>query len=330
MKVPSPRYLLVFGLGVVMVLGVQGVWGSPGVCERQYDLINPARRCSASLLQGEWNYEPLREALSAKKEELKAAGAVTHLSIYFQDLNHGPRFGIGEYDKFYPASLLKLPVLIFFLHAADLDPAILNKTLTLAGDTGANDNVTSPEETVMPGVPYAIRDLLRKMIVYSDNRSFVLLVEEMKSLSEDTAYITFRDLDISQMTANTDTNYVTISPFAKLFAILYNTGYLSKERSQYGLELLSETTFREGIAAGVPQDLLVAHKFGYTEVPGEKQLHDCGIVYHSKMAYILCVLTSGPESTRLNEAIIELSRMVYDDVSALDLDEQLPKSLTAL
>lgn len=285
---------------------------------QQYDLLNPQRRCNDVLPQGEWNYEYLREALSQKKEVLKSSGAVSHLSIYFQDLDHGPRFGIGEYDKFQPASLMKVPVLIFFLHAADLQPSILEQTLSYTSELDVADNSTDPETSIAPSTPYTIRELLEKMIVHSDNRSYLMLLHEMNRVSESTAYYTFRDLDILQMMLESETTYVSISMYAKLFSILYNTGYLSKEMSQLALHLLSEATFRQGIVAGVPEGIRVAHKFGFAMIDGEGQLHDCGIIYHPKMAYVLCVMTTAQDPQQANTAIAEISRMTYDAVSSLD------------
>ncbi len=302
------------------------MWSSVAPCQQAYDLLNPTRRCSSALSNGEWNYEPLRDELSAKKEELKAAGAVTHLSIYFQDLDHGPRFGIGEYDKFQPASLLKLPVAIFFLHAADLEPGILDKTLSFSGTLNIKDSVTASEETVEPDTPTPIRELIRKMIVYSDNRSYLMLLKEMSVVSEDVAYSTFKDLDVLQMMLESDVTYISISSYAKLFAVLYNTGYLSKDMSQLALQYLSDATYPGGIGAGVPEDIRVAHKFGYATIEGEVQLHDCGIVYHPKMAYTLCVMSTGLEDKKMDAAITEISRMVYDSVSSLDFDHLSEKN----
>lgn len=313
------------GLICTLMLGAHHVVGQTGTCNEKYSLLNPTRRCAQSLPQGEWNYETLRDMLRQKKDELKSAGAVNHLSIYFQDLDHGPRFGIGEYDKFLPASLMKVPVLIFFLHAADLDRSILDRTLTYTGTLDVSDNVGTPEETILPDTPYSIRDMLTKMIKYSDNRSYLVLLREMSALSEDTAYYTFRDLDVLNLMVESDETYISISSYAKLFSVLYNMGYLSKDMSQYALKLLSETTFTEGIVAGVPAGTRVAHKFGYTNVDGG-QLHDCGIVYHPETAYILCVLTSGPDQDKANGAIIDISRMVFDAVSAPGFDNLLHKS----
>jgi len=327
MKIPPLKYLLIFGLGLVVMFGLQSLQANLIGCEQKYELLNRTRRCGETLAQGEWNYESLRDALAAKKEELKASGAVTHLSIYFQDLDHGPRFGIGEYDKFQPASLMKLPVLIFFLHAADLDPKLLDKTLSFTGTLDIADNVTSPEKTIQPDTLYPIRELLRKMTVYSDNRSYLLLLREISVLSEDVAYRTFHDLDVLQMMLESDKTYVSISSYAKLYAILYNTGYLSKDMSQYALRLLSEATFPGGISAGIPKGIRVADKFGYANINGEGQLHDCGIIYHPKMAYTLCVMTTSQIEEKANAAITEISRMVYDTVSTLDFDHRMQERL---
>lgn len=313
-----PIYAAVFALGAVIALGADALWHRYEPCHQTYDLLSPVRRCNDSLPQGEWNYEPLRDRLSAMKDQLKARGDVTHMSVYFQDLDHGPRFGIGEYDKFRPASLIKLPLLLLFLHAADIDPAIFDKTLSYTVALNTEDNIEETAETIQPDTPYTIRELLTKMIVYSDNRSYVLLLREMNN-QPDLAYKTFQDLDTLQMMLQTDETYVSISSYAKLFAILYNISYLSKDMSQYGLELLSQATFKEGITKGVPDTQRVAHKFGYAVIDGEGQLHDCGIVYHPKMAYILCVLTTGADTNKANAAIIDISKTVYDAVSEQDV-----------
>ncbi len=305
-------------VGLLAFFVLHQVWPYVAPCHTTYNLLNPSVRCKAATLKGEWDYEPLRDDLSAKKEALKETGKITHLSVYFRDLDRGPRFGIGEYDKFQPASLTKLPIMIAFLHLADLDPSVLDKTLSFTGFLDTNMNVETPDQTIKPDTPYSVRELLRKMIVYSDNYSYLLLVKELNSMPSDLRYYTFHDLDILNMMLAPRADYVSISSYATLFAVLHNTGYLSKDMSQYALSLLSQTTFRDGIVAGVPPDTVVAHKFGRKLQEGEdSQLHDCGIVYHPKMRYVLCIMTSGTEYAAEKEAIAGMSRIVYDAISDL-------------
>lgn len=324
MKRTVIQYSVCLAAGAALMIGVQGIWSVVAPCHRHYNLLNPVKRCAGTVQQGEWDFEHLRDLLLAKKEEQKASGAVTHLSIYFQDLDHGPRFGIGEYDKFQPASLLKLPVAMYFLHAADFDPHVLDEKLSYSGETGLPDNLDASGATIQPDTLYTVRELLEKMIVHSDNRSYAVLLKQMNKQSEagrtSTAYHMFRDLDVLQLMLKADTTYISISSYAKLFAVLYNSAYLSKGMSQYALQMLSDATFGQGIVAGVPEGRRVAHKFGFLVENDETQLHDCGIVYHPKMAYILCVMSTGGDPNKQSETIGEISHIVYDAVSGLDVD----------
>lgn len=313
-------YVLTFALGLLFLSVAQQVGTFFSVCHETYDLLSPRLRCTNTIQQGEWDYEPLREELLAKKAELKDSKKVSHVSIFFRDLDHGPRFGIGEYDKFQPASLLKLPVLIAFLHEADRNPDLLNQTLSFAGTIKTAQNVEVSDETIKPNTPYTIRELLTKMIVYSDNYSYALLTHELNEAPSLTTYYTFRDLDILKMMLAPRADYISIQSYGNLFAVLYNTGYLSKEMSQFALELLSQATFRDGLVAGVPENIRVAHKFGYRTPAGEdSQLHDCGIVYHPSTTYMLCVMTSGSDLESEQSAIAEVSRVVYDRILSLHL-----------
>jgi beta-lactamase class A len=92
------------------------------------------------------------------------------------------------------------------------------------------------------------------------------------------------------------------------------------------LQLMSEATFPEGIVKGVPAGQRVAHKFGYAVIDGESQLHDCGIVYHPKMAYVLCVMTTSADTNKANDAIVDIAKTVYDAVSGLDFSKMQKES----
>lgn len=245
------------------------------------------------------------------------------MSIYFRDLSHGPRFGIGEYDKFQPASLIKLPVLIAFLHEADRDPTILDKQLSYAeGELSVSENVDEAWETIKPDTSYTIRELLEKMIVYSDNYSYALLTKEMNSRPSITTYYTFRDLNILRMMQAPNADFISIQSYSNLFAVLYTTGYLSRDMSQFALELLTKSTFKEGLVAGVPQRIRIAHKFGHRVLAdADSQLHDCGIVYHPTMDYILCIMTTGTTLEGEEDAIADISKNVYNTISTIHYDD---------
>ena len=316
-KRTAPFCFVAFVCGMLALFLAQEARTSLSGCYENYYLISPATRCSNSINQGEWDYEELRGKLLIKKNELVKEEKLTQLSVYFRDLNYGPRFGIGEYDRFQPASLLKLPVMIAFLHEADRDPSVLDVQLTYTGSININENVEEASETIKPDTPYTIRELIRKMIVYSDNYSYIVLMKRLNATPQILTYHTFRDLNILRMMVAPNADYVSIQNYSNLFVVLYNTGYLSKEMSEYALDLLSQATFTDGLVKGVPVGTIVAHKFGHRILQDEEQLHDCGIIYHPETHYLLCVMTSGKNYEGEKEAIAAISKIVYDGVTQI-------------
>lgn len=311
-------FFAVFVIGAICGLGIEYFWKQVFLCQGQYALLNPALQCVSGDRQGEWHYENLRAAVLQKKQELVDAGKITEMSVFFRDLNTGPRFGIGEYDAFQPASLLKLPILIAYLHEADRDPTILDKILSYDSKMKVNSNVEQSDETILPNTPYTVRDLLKKMIVFSDNYSYTLLTQELNSTPPITTYHTFHDLDVLPMMIAPNADFVSIQSYGNLFVVLYNAGYLSKQMSEFALELLSQATFKGGLIAGVPPRTQVSHKFGYRVLDSKHtQLHDCGIVYHPDTAYLLCVMTRGSDLQNEEYAIAEISSVVYNQISYL-------------
>lgn len=309
-----------FVLGSACLFGIQNILGMSTACHEDYDLLNPNALCrSTKNGRSEWGYEPLRSSLIKKIDDLRASGKVDHLSVYFRDLKNGPRFGIQEYDDFHTASLLKLPVMIAILHAADQHPALLDEELASPSTLSALSNVEQPDQTIQPSTPYPIRELLRRMIVYSDNDSANLLIDKINAMPMLVHSNTFLDLGMLNMMAGTMDD-LSMQSYANLFTVLYGASYLSDASSQFALELLSESTYKDGLVAGVPPTVRVANKFGYYIVSKtESQLHDCGIVYHPSGPYVLCVMTSGHAIKDEASAIAEISTIVYTAVDTLHL-----------
>jgi hypothetical protein len=116
-----------------------------------------------------------------------------------------------------------------------------------------------------------------------------------------------------------ESGYISVEDYAAFFRILFNASYLGHEASEKALALLARVEFTQGLRAGVPAEVEVAHKFGEFRLPaGEQQpfqLHDCGIVYASRSPYLLCVMTRGERVEPLPGVIAEVSRTVYESVS---------------
>lgn len=93
--------------------------------------------------------------------------------------------------------------------------------------------------------------------------------------------------------------------------------------SQAALQLLSETTFTQGLVAGITSSTTVAHKFGLrvftapqtSENNITQELSDCGIVYTKPNPYFICIMTKGWNTADLESTIADVSRAAYQYLS---------------
>jgi hypothetical protein len=113
-----------------------------------------------------------------------------------------------------------------------------------------------------------------------------------------------------------DDEFLSVQTYESFFRILYNASYLSRNASNWALDILSKSEFETGLIAGVPQTIKVSHKFGEKSDArdGTVQLHDCGIVYYPNKPYLLCVMTKGPNIQLLDNVIAEISRITFSEV----------------
>lgn len=244
------------------------------------------------------------------------AGRVRNVSVYYRDLLDGPWFGINEALEYNPASMMKVPVMVAWLKRAEKDPDVLARTFTYDGKL----NMTAlqsikPAQTITPGRSYTVEELLHYMMNYSDNNATSLLYT---GLSEAELNEVLDSMDIDNHPKD-DTNSLTVHGYSGFFRILYNASYLNRQMSEKALRLLSLQDFPQGISAGVPKGIPVAAKFGeYGQgIPGEDiQLHEFGIVYHSKGPYILGIMTRGHDTAVQAEIIKEISALVYTEVNS--------------
>jgi beta-lactamase class A len=168
---------------------------------------------------------------------------------------------------------------------------------------------------MVKGQSYTVRDLLFRMIAYSDNHAKELLMS---------TGITEADLDRFTHDFNASPIYegglpiVNARAYSAVFRMLYNSNLLSRDMSEYALELLTKTRFQVGLRKYLPAGIPVASKYGFQSYAGpyaaKNQLHECGIVYSPGAPYILCILTKSDKQTpdALAEIIANVSRIVWE------------------
>lgn len=279
-----------------------------GCVSSKNSLINPSIRNVRRLPM-----PPARKKVEDLVQKHIAAGNATEVAVYFHSLSTGYWFGINEQQKFIPASLLKVYLLIRVLIEEEDYPGTLKTLIKLRSEEKQAVPIVTPYKRLSPGGSYSVETLLEQMILYSDNdAAFTLHTRfgdaKMEKIYRDFGFSTQRDEDDS----------LTLKQYLMVFLTLYNGTYLGTDMSQKALQYLVKVDFQEGLAAGLPEDLQLANKFGErgveTSYGRTQQLHDCGIVYYKDYPYILGVMTRGQDIKKLAGIIKEVSALVYAEV----------------
>lgn len=288
-------------------------------CDKALGLINEEIRCSKEYVISKHEYTSVKGKILDYFENEVKEKRLTRYSVYFRDLDNGPLFGINEKDKFIPASLLKLPVMLVYFKLAESDPELLKEKLVF--EWVGNDELVQyykPSRTIVPGQSYTVEELIEYMIIYSDNASYEVLVEYLNQLEigGEIYWDTLRELGIIEPTSNTDES-MSPKSYASIFRSLYNASYLSKYYSNKALDILSRTDFKNGLRYGIPSTVKIANKFGerFGLSDSQKELHDCGVVYFPGNPYLVCIMVEGYKYEDMSKAIGQVSKMLYKEVS---------------
>jgi beta-lactamase class A len=206
--------------------------------------------------------------------------------------------------------------MIAYYKTAETDPTLFKKEILNTAVFNPKDQNIQPQVTLTPNLKYTVEDLIDRMIIYSDNMAYNLLMENIDS---ETVAKVYTDLGIDIAKAYTDPtgNIISVSGYSSFFRVLFNSSYLEKDMSEKALKLLSQVKFKDALPAGVPGTITVSHKFGerqYVET-GQKQFHDCGIVYIPQNPYLVCIMTRGKDFNGMVDTIKNISQKVYQHIT---------------
>jgi beta-lactamase class A len=282
-----------------------------------YQFINPLLECDNSILTSNNELDGLKSLLKKYIDKQISDKKIDYAAFYFRDLNNGPWTGIKEDTLFSPSSLIKVPLMMTYFKIAETSPEILDEELVNTTTFNPNRQNIQPSVTLAPNQKYTVIELIKRMIIYSDNDAYDLLNQHIGGQE---VLDTYNNLGVDISKGQTDPNgdILSVKSYASFFRILFNASYLDKEYSELALTILSQSKFTQGIVAGVAPDIIVAHKFGERQYldTGEKELHDCGIVYLTKNPYLLCTMTQGNNFENLTDTIKTISTKTYNYVTS--------------
>ena len=270
--------------------------------------------------------ESLKEHVQAIIETKKQGGKLISASVYVKSVNTNNWTAVNADEKYHPASLNKVPILISYLHTSEKQAGLLNQTFTYKKSNFQFPNQYYKSKELKDGQSYSVKELLRYMICYSDNAATTLL---WSHLNFDEYKKTFTNLGMQTPSFKFDEMELTAMEYSNFFKVLYNATYLSRDASEFCFSLLTTTDFKDGLLKSLPSSVTVAHKFGECDYdvvksPGEmpyakfNELHDAGIVFLGNRAYYVTIMTKGTDTPYLSDVIGELSLSIFNDMNKLN------------
>ncbi|MDI3496508.1 MAG: beta-lactamase class [Patescibacteria group bacterium] len=279
-----------------------------------YTYISPLLKCADNQINVS-KITTLKKSMQTFITKEQEQGKVEEIAVYFHNLSDDSWISINPNFKFSPASLLKVPLMIAYLKLAEYDPNILQQKLkVIPFDFQTAQQNIKPEMVVEKNKEYTIEELLQYAINYSDNQAANTLISYLDPNFINQVYT---DLGLAIPGSESLENFMTVREYASFFEILYNASYLNELMSEKALEILTKSTFSSGLNSGLPENVIVAHKFGERIVGADKQLHDCGIIYMEKNPYLLCIMTkakvgSSSDFSELERIISTITEKTYN------------------
>lgn len=249
--------------------------------------------------------------LPARLEALLAPlGERVVVAVAFRDLESGRECQVRPDEPFHPASTMKVPVMMEVYRQATagklaLDDriAIVNSFASIAdGAPFALDPKDDSELTLYArvGQRETVRELVRLMITESSNLATNLLVDRVSAASTTAIMETLgapgvkvlRGVEDGRAYAKGRNNVATARGLMAILGRLADRSAVSEAASSEMLGILRGQKFHEGIPAGLPPDVPVAHKTGSFR----GVYHDVAVVEPpGRKPFVLVVLTRGSE-----------------------------------
>jgi len=204
-------------------------------------------------------------------------------SVLFYDLKTTNQILINPNEKYYMASIFKIPVAVTVLK--QIDQGTLNLTdsvIYTEDDFDYGDGNLQHEDF---GTKFSIESLLFKLLQNSDNVAMNILI---RTVDIDQVYYTAIELGTDDSFAKD--NEGTVFDGKEMFLTLENTNILTQDSKNILYEYMQNTSFEDRIALGLDSSSKLVHKIGTW--PESGNFHDCGIVIRKDNdQYILCILT---------------------------------------
>jgi beta-lactamase class A len=263
------------------------------------------------------------KVVAAIQDRVAKSGA--DVGIAFETLDGHLTWSSRGDDVFHAASTMKIPVMIELFHQVREGKVKLSDPLPLKNEfhslvdgsvfTLKPDDDSETDLYKAVGQTRTLDQLCDLMVTVSSNFATNLLIQKL-GIDNIRATVTSLHADGMDIKRGVEdqkafdkglNNTTTAQGLATLLVAIANGKAVDADSSAKMVEILERQKFNEGIPAGVPANLRVAHKTG--EIT--KIHHDAGIVY-AERPFVIVVLVRGIEDFKQSSALIAgITRDLY-------------------
>ena len=255
----------------------------------------------------------------------RVAKSGADVGIAFETLDGRLTWSSRGDDVFHAASTMKIPVMIELFHQVREGKVKLSDPLPIKNEFHSlvdgsvfklkpeDDSETDLYKAV--GQTRTLDQLCDLMVTVSSNFATNLLIQKL-GIDNIRATVTALHADGMDIKRGVEdqkafdkglNNTTTARGLATLLLAIANGKAVDPDSSAKMVEILERQKFNEGIPAGVPANIRVAHKTG--EIT--KIHHDAGIVY-AERPFVIVVLVRGIEDFKQSSALIaDVTRDLY-------------------
>lgn len=250
----------------------------------------------------------LKEQLVTYLEREKAQGA-----FMIKDLSDGETFCYEEKLTVASASLIKMYILVEAFGQIKDGKICLEEEISVEKDDIVDFSVL---QFLRPR-HYSLEELLRLMIVYSDNTATNVLIDYfgMEAINDRIQAIGCRSSVLQRKMMDFDAtkagrqNYTSAGDMADLLLRMYEGRLLGQPYDSQMLEIMKGQADEEAMRRELPDELVIARKSGELDALD----HDIAIVYTEKRNYLYVFFSwETGDNNHGRKILAETSKMVFD------------------
>ncbi|MGA7615091.1 MAG: serine hydrolase [Thermoanaerobaculia bacterium] len=271
--------------------------------------------------------QPKPATMAERVDGIIRSAPIGTIAVAYRDLGTGETLLRNEHVSMHAASTMKVPVMVALFHAIDegslsLDQPVEVKNSFVSiydGSTFAVDPKEDSDQELysMLGEEVPLRELMRRMIVRSSNLATDNLIElvgatevmaRMHAIGANEIQV-LRGVEDIKAFEHGMNNTTTAYDMMLVLQWIAEKGKNPESAAAKMIDILKGQEFNEGIPAGLPKNVEVAHKTGSITAI----YHDAAIVYPPDASpYILVVMTHDAKSREIaRKTVAKISRAIW-------------------